>query len=135
MLPPGFAINPTTGVISGQSLVPGVYTFTVRVSDAGSKVALRRATITIYDNPTVTLTLPDGVVGVAYAGQVNASGLVSTPLVYSLTTGPSWMNVNSSTGAITGTPDATGANIPVIILVTGASSLGSKSTSDTINVT
>jgi hypothetical protein len=78
-------------------------------------------------------SLPDGALAEAYTGQATAAfGLA--PYTYSKTTGPSWLSVNSSTGAITGTPDAIGTGVTVTVGVTD--SLGNTaSVSDTINVT
>ena len=56
--------------------------------------------------PTITtVSLPDGTVGTAYSQTLTASG--STPITWSIVSGslPSWATLNTSTGAITGTPD------------------------------
>ena len=55
--------------------------------------------------PTITTTtLPDAAVSVAYAQTVAATG--ATPITWSLVSGslPVWASLNTSTGAITGTP-------------------------------
>jgi hypothetical protein len=133
MLPPGFAVNASTGAVSGQTVVPGIYTFTIQALDADGKIARRTQTIQIFDNPTITLDLPDGVNGVPYSGQVTGSN-GSAPYTYTLVAGPSWMMVDSGTGAITGTPDATGTAITVTIRVEGDIG-GSAQILDAINVT
>ena len=57
--------------------------------------------------PTVTTAgLENGTVGAAYSETLTAFG--DTPITWSVVSGslPSWATLNSSTGAITGTPDA-----------------------------
>jgi hypothetical protein len=78
-------------------------------------------------------SLPDAALAVAYTGQAAATYGIP-PYTYSKTTGPSWLSVNSSTGAITGTPDAIGTGVTVTILVTDASG-STASVTDTIDVT
>lgn len=88
----------------------------------------------MYPSLSGILTLPDGVVGTPYSGTIvgtGGSGLYS----YAKTTGPSWMSVNSSTGAITGTPDVIGTAIPVSITVTDSISGQTAIISDTMDVT
>jgi hypothetical protein len=62
-------------------------------------------------------SLPDGTDGVAYTGDADAAG-GSGGYVFTKQTGPSWLSVNSSTGAITGTPNATGTGITVTVRAT-----------------
>jgi hypothetical protein len=81
----------------------------------------------------VMTSLPDATAGVAYSGQATASGGV-LPYSYAKTTGPSWMTVNASTGAITGTPDADGTGITVTVTVTDAD-LTEEPVTDTMSVT
>jgi hypothetical protein len=80
----------------------------------------------------VMTSLPDGTAGVAYTGQATASGGVE-PYSYAKTAGPSWMTVNASTGAITGTPDASGSAITVTVTVTDAA-LADEPVTDTMDV-
>jgi len=73
----------------------------------------RVLTFTVSDDnhaPVITTTsLPDGTVGTAYTATVNATDADGDTLVYSLTTKPSGMSINSSTGLIAWTPTATGS--------------------------
>lgn len=55
--------------------------------------------------------LPDGEVGAAYTGTLTLTGEHTAPLVYSISTGtlPAGLSLNTSTGAITGTPTLDGS--------------------------
>lgn len=82
---------------------------------------------------TISFTsLPDGTDGVAYTGQATALGGTGS-YTYTKTTGPAWMSVNSSSGAITGTPNATGTGITVTVTVTDSDGNTAQVT-DTINI-
>lgn len=82
---------------------------TISVSAPGA--ATRTVAVTVTDNDPLApaITTPaktNGVVGAAYVYDVNATGN-PTP-TYSLTTFPSGMSINPTTGLITWTPAATG---------------------------
>ncbi|MFQ3591361.1 MAG: putative Ig domain-containing protein, partial [Chloracidobacterium sp.] len=47
LLPPGLTLNPTTGVISGTPTALGLYSFTVRVTDAGGCITDRSYVIQV----------------------------------------------------------------------------------------
>ena len=113
-LPSGLSINGSTGAITGTLAQSAVGTasvsFTVKDSTRPtprSAIANLRITITASVAPPAlsitTTSLPSGKVGVAYAGTVTASG-GTTPYKYSASGLPSGLSINSSTGAITGTP-------------------------------
>ena len=60
----------------------------------------------IIDSLTISLTsLPDGTVGTSYAALLTAN---LPNVTWSATGLPSWLSLNSSTGALTGTPTAAG---------------------------
>ncbi len=112
-LPGGINVS-TGGAISGTPLLTdavGIYTFTVEVSD-GKSVAFHQLTLTL-DNPVLTLSgsLAAGIVGTAYAtgSGFSAGGGNGVPYTYSWSgTTPPGLNVNSSTGAVTGMPTSSG---------------------------
>jgi hypothetical protein len=65
-VPPGLSINPFTGVLSGQPLVPGSYSFTVQATD-GVQPVTQAATAVIFSPITITNTsLPSGVANQSY---------------------------------------------------------------------
>jgi hypothetical protein len=97
-----------------------------------SSLVLNEAGEPVIPLSIVMTSLPDATAGVAYSGQATASGGV-LPYSYAKTTGPSWMTVNASTGAITGTPDADGTGITVTVTVTDAD-LTEEPVTDTMDV-
>jgi hypothetical protein len=118
-LPPGYAIHPTTGAITGRATAAAAvggnatdYTFTVEARTADGRAARFRETIRIHPLPVVTLTTPAGTVGIAYVGStsVTNSAQCSAPLAYSISSGalPTDVAINAATGALTGTPSAAG---------------------------
>ena len=111
-LPAWATLNAATGAITGTPTGPGTSTFTVQVTDQSSPVqtktqALSITIYTVLSFPAVSL--PNGVVGVAYSSTLNASG-GTAPYAWSITTGslPAGLTLNASTGAISGTPTTSG---------------------------
>lgn len=114
-LPPGLSLVPSTGAITGTPTTTGNYTFTVNFTDALGAVspASSQQTIAVTSTPTPTGT----VVASATAGvYYSSSGLVAgtggvQPYTWSLASGylPIGLSLNSSTGAITGTPTDVGS--------------------------
>jgi hypothetical protein len=112
-LPGGLNINPSTGAVTGTPIAAGTTSFTVKATDGGSPAQTATQAIAnfVVAPPTLTLTcsLPAGAqVGVAYAGSCTAGG-GTPPFTYSVAPGlPDGLNINPSTGAITGTPITAG---------------------------
>lgn len=123
-LPAGLSLNASTGAIGGTPTTAGTSSFTAKVVGAGGASATKPLTITI-SAPSLSITttsLPDGTVGSAYAATLTASG--TGPFTWSVTAGslPAGLTLNSSTGAITGTPTAAGtANFTVQVAGAGGS--------------
>ena len=110
-LPPGLSLNTSSGDISGTPTTPGSYEATVRVTDANLSYAQVQVPIVVAAYPTLAGTLPDAYVGQSYSAAYSAAG-GHAPLTYSLAAGtlPAGLSLNASTGAITGTPSATGTS-------------------------
>jgi Putative Ig domain len=111
-LPPGLSLNSSTGAITGTPTAAVTSSsITFKVADSGSPVLNGLAILSITIAPaTLTITttsLPSGQVGVAYSTTLAATG-GTTPYAWSITSGtlPPGLSLNSSTGAITGTPTA-----------------------------
>ena len=108
-LPAGLSLNSSTGAISGTPTTAGPSNFTVTVTDSQTPTAgtaTKNLSITIGPQLTVTTTsLGAAVVGTAYNQTLAASG-GTTPYTWAVTTGslPAGLSLNTSTGAITGTP-------------------------------
>ena len=127
-LPAGLTLNTSTGAVIGTPTAPG--TFSVKVTDANGAVGTS-CTITI--NPALSVTCQannTGEVGVSFnSGPMNVTG-GTPPYMYSIVgTLPPGLTLNTSTGAVTGTPTAAGT---FTVKVTDAA--GSSSTSCTITI-
>ncbi|MCL5667139.1 MAG: putative Ig domain-containing protein [Patescibacteria group bacterium] len=114
-LPAGLNINSSTGAITGTPTTAGSYSFAIKVADAAnpSVSATKNFTLVIDASGTASITtasLPNGKVGTAYSQTLQASGITGTK-VWTVSTGtlPAGLNINSSTGAITGTPTTAGS--------------------------
>jgi len=118
-LPAGLSLNPATGVISGtpSGTFVGTDSFTVTVTDTETPTpqtanAALSITITVAPLSVTTTSLPGGVVGSVYAGAtLQAAGGIQ-PYSWAVTTGslPAGLTLNSATGAIAGTPAASGTS-------------------------
>jgi len=121
ILPAGLTLDPVAGAITGTPTAAGTFSFTVKVTDNGSpsQTAPQPLSISIIVGPTITTTsLPSGTEGLAYS--YTLSGQSGTPTYsWSLSAGtlPTGLSLNSSTGAITGTPTVTGT-FPITIQLT-----------------
>ena len=114
-LPPGLNITPGTGVISGTPTATGTFNITVNAADSSlpaAQTASANFTISISTAPlsVATTSLPNGVNGQAYSTTLASAG-GTPPVTWSIVAPgalPSWATLTASTGAITGTPNATG---------------------------
>lgn len=108
-LPPGMALNASTGALSGTPTSSGNYNFTVTATDSNSFTGSAAYSLSVA-LPTLSssTTLPDGVAGQAYNQTLVASGGIA-PYNYSLLSGlPTGLTLSTS-GIITGTPTQTGS--------------------------
>jgi hypothetical protein len=123
-LPSGLSISSTTGIISGTPASTGPSTVTVTVTDVSSPIQTASVQFSLIVNTQLTITtaapLPSGQSGVAYSASLAATG-GTTPLTWTETGMPTTLAINSSTGAITGTPTGPG-NYTVLVTATDSSS-------------
>jgi hypothetical protein len=121
-LPAGLSLNASTGVISGTPTSSTSQTFTIQIRDAYGCVGSRPYTVTpacpsITVNPT---SLANGIVGLAYSQTASATG-GTAPYTFAVSAGtlPAGLSLNTSTGAITGTPTTSnGAGVSITIRAT-----------------
>ncbi|MBX5480743.1 MAG: putative Ig domain-containing protein [Myxococcaceae bacterium] len=110
-LPAGLALA-ASGDLSGTPTAPGTAAFTAQLTDSNGQVATRSYSMTVRAPLAIsTATLVDGYVGSAYpTTQLSASG-GKAPYTFAVTAGalPAGLTLASS-GAISGTPTATGAS-------------------------
>ena len=111
-LPAGLTLNATTGALTGSPTTVASSNFTVTVTDnannTGSKaytVAVAAATLGL-----TPATLPNATFGTAYSQTVSGTGGSGTYTAYAVSAGalPTGLSLNTTSGAITGTPSANG---------------------------
>jgi len=111
-LPPGLSLS-SGGLISGTPTTQGNYNFTVKVTDSQVVPATDTQPLSIAVALTpvdiTTTSLAAGSVGSSYSQTLAATG-GTTPYTWSIDSGalPPGLSLNSSTGAITGTPTQAG---------------------------
>lgn len=131
-LPPGLSLNSNTGAILGTPTAEGTFSFTVRVADSDTPPNTDAKSLSITIKPTsltiITSALPDGWLGVPYSQTLSAIGGV-LPYNWLIVLGslPQGLNLNSSTGLISGMPTALGTS-SFIVKVTDSDSLPNADT-------
>lgn len=111
-LPPGLALNSTSGLLAGTPTTNGTFNFIVQVFDNGENSASSPLQ-TIVIAPPLNLSapsLPNGTVGLAYppASYTGTGG--TPPYFFSIATGtlPPGLGLNSTSGLLAGTPTTPG---------------------------
>ena len=138
-LPAGLSLNPSSGLISGTPTTAGSYSFTVKVTDSGSPQqtqSLPFSNVSIAAGLTITTTyLPNGTAGTAYTGPLAAQN-GNPPYTWSVASGslPAGLALNSSSGAISGTPTSAGT-FNFIVKVTDSSSPTAQTTQQPLSIT
>ena len=126
-LPPGLAINPATGVISGTITAQFNGSVTVKATDG---VGTGKATFTWTVGNKVTVTAPtveQSWVGVPVNVQVTATDSGGAAVTYSATGLPAGLSVNAGTGVITGRPQRITAAVTATVTATdGTGSFGKR---------
>ncbi len=111
-LPTGLSLDANSGAITGTPSIAGAFTFTIQATDANSNTGSRSYTVSVDPAPLTVnpSSLPNGSQGVAYSQTVTASG-GTAPYTYAVLSGalPTGLSLNTSNGAITGTPTVAGA--------------------------
>lgn len=121
-LPPGLAVNPSTGLIAGTPSQVGTYAVSlVGVNEAGTGLP-RTLTLTVSpapDAPVITgATSVSAQVGVPFAHTITAT---NAPTSFEALEAPPWLLVNTATGALAGTPTTPG---PVVVQLRAANAGG-----------
>lgn len=121
-LPPGLALNGTSGAITGSATASGVYSFTVQGTPAVGTPATAALSIDVAPVPSILTPdpLPAATQGTGYFQQFTAAG-GTAPLAWSSTALPAGLSLSSSSGALSGTPSVNG---PFSFTVTATDALG-----------
>ena len=126
-LPAGVTIDPNTGAISGTPTLGGSYNSTISMTDSLGVTVTKVIRFNVLSGPTIMspATLPSLVAGVAMGTAPNSALTIdaapgtgnltgyNSATAYALannTTLPAGLVLNTTTGAITGTPTLAGAN-------------------------
>ena len=127
-LPDGLTINTETGIISGVPTTSGSTLVTVSATD-GSGTKTATLTIRIGVPVITSAQIAPATTLAPFSYQITAS---QSPTSYGATGLPGGLGVNGSTGAITGTPTATGVfNVTISAINSGGT--GSATLVITIN--
>jgi regulation of enolase protein 1 (concanavalin A-like superfamily) len=130
-LPNGLAVNTGTGAITGTPTAGGTTIVTLNATNAGGtgSATLTVAITALPTAPVITgATTATGTVGVAFTYQIVAA---NSPENYNAAPLPDGLAINTSTGAITGTPTAAGATT-VTLSATNAGGTGSATLTVTV---
>ena len=109
--PPGLGLD-STGVISGNPTGPGVFSFSVRVTDSAGAKATGTFAITVTPTPlkiTSPATLASGIAGFEYPAQVLSASGGTPPYTFGVT-GTLPAGLTFSNGSISGTPTIAGSS-------------------------
>ena len=133
-LPTGVTLS-SAGVLSGTPTVGGTFNFTARALDAAGVAATRALSLVIADGPSIsTASFSAVTVGQTVSTAVEATG-GTTPYTWSVSSGalPAGISLNTSTGALTGTPTTAGAASFTIAATDDNSLTGSRALTWTVN--
>jgi hypothetical protein len=109
-LPTGLSIS-SSGTISGTPTVSGTFSYTVTITDSQGNKGTINCSVTVAPPMTLTCSATNtGEVGVPFnSGPITVTGGVP-PYTFSVVgTLPAGLTLNTSTGAVTGTPTASGS--------------------------
>jgi hypothetical protein len=128
-LPTGLNLNFNSGVISGTPTSFGTNTFTVTATDVNGCTGSSSYTMVIAC-PTITVapaSLADGTVNASYLATNTASGGVGST-TFAVTSGslPAGLNLNTSSGVISGIPTSAGTNTFTVTATDANGCMGSS---------
>jgi subtilisin family serine protease len=134
--PGGLNVNSSTGVISGKPSTAGSLQVQATVTDSTGASANANGTLNIAAQLQLQVPGINGGVGIAFSNAPNSNGVYANtltaaggypPYTFSISALPTGLSLNSSTGAISGTPTAS-ASLKVVATVTD--SFGASTTAN-----
>jgi hypothetical protein len=134
-LPPGITLDPSAGSLTGRPTTSGDFAVTVTVFDVDRRSALLPFTMSITPTNYVLSGTPPKIatVGQWYSTNFTATGGPGTT-TFSLASGslPDWLQLNATTGVLSGLPSAAGTVGPIAVLATD--SMGFTATSEPFSI-
>jgi Putative Ig domain len=119
-LPAGLSLNASTGAITGTPTTVGSSTITLKATDSSTppQTGTSSSTLNVWAPLVISATVPNAVANQPYNGSLSATG-GDAPFTWAITAGslPAGLTLNSSTGAITGTP-TTGGTVSFTVQAT-----------------
>ena len=110
-IPAGLTLNTTTGAITGTPTAKGSFTASFTATGGGGTSSATSISFTISEGaPIITAgQSASGKVGTAFSKTFSLTDSTNRPVTSWAATGlPSWATLNTTTGAITGTPQDSG---------------------------
>lgn len=110
-LPDGLSLDSTTGAITGTPITTGSSTFSITATSLAGSTTSPQYTVSVSQAPALTSGAPTtAVTGVPYSFTVTASGFPAPTFHVSAGALPDGLSLDSTTGAITGTPTTAGSS-------------------------
>ncbi len=131
-----------SATLSGSNLIitpvgPGATTVTASATDLDGQVTSQTISVTVNQAPAFTSAVPTstGLINTAYNFTCSASGYPAPTFSVPANTLPTGLTLNPTSGAITGTPTATGIFTGTITASNGIGTAATQNFSITINQT
>jgi len=129
-LPGGLGLAAATGIISGTPGAAGNFNFTVTATDSESRLASKALSINVTAQPPTVAAIPalETIMGLSFNYQLSATG-GTPPYTWSVAAGtlPPGLNLNTTTGLMSGIPSA-GGLFTFPVTVSDAASLTATTT-------
>ena len=135
--PAGMVVNSSSGAVTWPTPVAGVYSVTANVTDAVSKLSAQAIyTVTIANAKAPVVTIPPVIAKVGVALTFSANVTSPNPVSWSLSSAPSGMSINATTGLISwATPVAGTYNVTIVAKDTKTGLSGQAIANITISAT